>query len=206
MCRRRDGASRPHGTASLSAGRLLPSHASHATRRAVASYAAVAGVMLCTVIAGCSPTDETAGSDDVALAAGAYVVRSAARFHGDTLTLSNALTSTQARAFAKLVPPDARKATGAYRTTNDTYSGYVNVVPSHARSPGSRGPHIEFNLECHCRTERTDLTGQPLYDQQWLAGRYTVRDIGDGRIELREVPEGGGGSDAIAVDTLERAR
>ena len=117
-----------------------------------------------------------------------YLVRSAARLRGDTLTLAGGAASF----YARLTTPDQT------RDLKGVYTGYITAVSPRLYAPGTTGPQIELALVCHCRVG-TDPFGQPQYETTTLGGRYRVRELPGGRVELGEV-------NGPAVDTLERRR
>lgn len=127
--------------------------------------------------AGAAPPGGRSTPSTEPLTQGEYTVRSGARFTGATLRL---VDNKMGAYSTQLVLPNGR----------GLYSGL-------ARPAGADS--IEMSLSCQCPVGNDGPGGSTRYDVVSYDGRYRVREIGGGRLELRQ-------TDGTAVDTVARAQ
>jgi hypothetical protein len=123
------------------------------------------------------PVGGVGRASTIPLTAGEYTVQSAARYRGATLRLVDNKIGAY---YAQLVLPGGK----------NLYSGI-------ARPAGADS--IEMSLSCLCPVGQDGPGGSTRYDDVSYGGHYRVRDVGGGRLELRQL-------DGPAVDTVARVR
>jgi hypothetical protein len=172
----------PHGAAQSTAARMTP-------RRRTASYArasALGRILGVTFATGCSrgagdgevvPVGGVGRASTIPLTAGEYTVQSAARYRGATLRLVDNRSAPIPRNSCCRGQEPLTAASRVRRALTASRCASPACVPVGQDGPG----------------------GSTRYDDVSYGGHYRVRDVGGGRLELRQL-------DGPAVDTVARVR